>query len=60
MKTEIKLLRPSSGWQQRLEELRGLSPEFMQNESSLRLCASRSARAAGAQKEALQRLADSF
>jgi len=41
--------------QQRLEELRGLSPEFMQNESSLRLCASRSARAAGAQKEALQR-----
>ena len=48
---EQKRLQRERDLQTRLETLRGLSPEFRDNESALRLCASRMARSSGAERE---------
>ena len=48
---EQKRLQRERDLQTRLETLRGLSPEFRDNESALRLCASRMARSSGEERE---------
>ncbi len=48
---EQKRLQRERDLQARLETLRGISPEFRDNESALRLCASRMARSSGAERE---------
>lgn len=51
---EQKRLQRERDLQARLETLRGISPEFRDNESALRLCASRMARSSGAERENLE------
>ena len=48
---EQKRLQRERDLQLRLETLRGVSPEFRDNESALRLCASRMARSSGVERE---------
>ena len=51
---EQKRLQRERDLQSRLETLRGISPEFRETESALRLCASRMARGSGAEREKLE------
>ena len=48
---EQKRLQRERDLQSRLETLRGISPEFRETESALRLCASRMARSSGEERE---------